>query len=338
MKRRTLLLLLAALLPAAVPAQPAADLTNGRFAWTATAPLLGPDRSGANPEVALKDPTIVRHDGRWHLFATLRRQTGHVDMVYLNFADWADAAAAPRHVLNLHDQYNCAPQVFYFTPHRCWYLVYQMADKDRTPPFGPVYSTSTNLADPRSWSAPRPLMKNPPAKPKWIDFWVICDAAQAHLFYTSNDGRMWHSATPRADFPGGTWSAPDLALQGDIFEASHTYALKGRSDYLTLIEAQGGGRRYYKAYLADRLAGPWRPLAASMEQPFAGAANVRQETPWTDSISHGELVRTGADEFLEVDPARLQFIFQGASDAEYRNKPYGQIPWRLGRLDAAPSP
>jgi hypothetical protein len=179
------------------------------------------------------------------------------------------------------------------------------------------------------------MVTNAPAKPKWLDFWVICDQAKAHLFYTSLDGQMWRRETRKSDFPFG-WSEPALALRGDIFEASHTYKLKGRAEYLTIVEAQGGGRRYYKAYLAERLEGPWRGLADSLAKPFAAYANVRQEPEWTANISHGELLRTGVDENMEVDPARVRFLFQGASDAEYRSNSYGSIPWRLGILEVKP--
>jgi hypothetical protein len=129
------------------------------------------------------------------------------------------------------------------------------------------------------------------------------------------------------------WSEPQLALRADIFEASHTYKLKGMEKYLTIVEAQGDRRRYYKAYLADRLEGPWKGLADTREKPFASQANIRQDSEWTASISHGELVRAGADEHLEVDPSNLRFLFQGASDAEYRGGGYGGIPWRLGILE-----
>jgi hypothetical protein len=133
-------------------------------------------------------------------------------------------------------------------------------------------------------------------------------------------------------FPNG-WSQPKVVLQRDVFEASHTYRLKGRRQYLTLIEAQGDGRRYYKAYLADRLDGEWRPLAATKEMPFAGPVNVRDAGPhWTDSFSHGELIRQGFDQTLEVDSAELRFVFQGVTDEAMRGKVYGQIPWRLGML------
>ena len=103
---------------------------------------------------------------------------------------------------------------------------------------------------------------------------------------------MWRSETSLAEFPK-RWSNPVLAIKGDVFEASHTYRLKGRDQYLTLIEAQGGhGWRYYKAYLAGGLEGPWQPLAATKDQAFASMRNVEHPAErWTDSISHGELLR-----------------------------------------------
>lgn len=316
---------------AAAPA-PWTAFADGMFAWRASAPLIGPDLQAADPHVSIKDPTFVQHDGRWHLFATVRMQSGKVDIEYLSFTDWADAAAAPRVVLNLHDQYYCAPQVFYFTPHKRWYLVYQLADKDRKPAFGPFYSTTETLSDPHSWSKPQPMIENAPEKPKWLDFWVICDSEKAHLFYTSLDGHMWRRETKLSDFPGG-WSDQQLALQADIFEASHTYRLKGLNRYLTIVEAQGGGRRYHKAYTADRLEGPWKGLADTLAKPFAAAGSVQQDQPWTANISHGELIRCGVDQTMEVDPANVRFVFQGASDQEYRGNSYGKIPWRLGMLE-----
>ena len=117
---------------------------------------------------------------------------------------------------------------------------------------------------------------------------------------------MWRSRTPLGEFPRG-WSPPRIALEADVFEASHTYRLQGRGQYLTLIEAQNGhGWRYYKAYLADRLDGEWRPLAADKDRAFASLANVEHPAiQWTDSISHGELLRSGYDQRLEVDTIGL---------------------------------
>jgi len=55
--------------------------------------------------------------------------------------------------------------------------------------------------------------------------------------------------------------------------------------------------------------------------------------PWAESISHGELLRDGHDQRLEVDPARLRFLFQGVTDRDMKGKKYGEIPWRLGILE-----
>jgi len=122
-------------------------------------------------------------------------------------------------------------------------------------------------------------------------------------------------------------------LRDDIFEASHTYRIKGENRYLTVVEAVGGGRRYYKAYVADRLDGAWKPLAATEKRAFASRFNVRDTAGhWTDSFSHGEFLRAGYDERMEIDPADLQFLFQGVSDREMAGKEYGRIPWQLGLL------
>ncbi len=318
---------------ATVTAQPA-RWEDGAFRWKASAPLIDVEaqRGEADPHVALKDPSIVFHNGRWHVFATLRKQSGTVCMQYLNFADWSEANTAPRTTISFTDRYHCAPQVFYFTPHRRWYLVYQLVDPARGPGMAPYFSTTETLADPPSWSTPQLMVTNPEEKQKWIDFWVICDAEKAHLFYTSDDGHMWRRETPLGEFPFG-WSAQKLVLKADIFEASHTYKLKGRDEYLTIIEALAPGRRYYKAYVADRLDGPWRGLADSLAKPFAARENIQQSSEWTASISHGELLRTGVDERMEVDPEHLRFLFQGVNEPDYRGAKYGGIPWKLGLLE-----
>jgi hypothetical protein len=127
-----------------------------------------------------------------------------------------------------------------------------------------------------------------------------------------------------------------LAIRGDIFEASHTYYLKGLNKYLTVVEAQAGGRRYYKAYLAEKLDGQWTPLAATREKPFASPVNTEDAGElWTDSFSHGELIRDSYDQTLQVNPVHLKFLFQGVTDEAKRGKKYSEIPWRLGMLELA---
>jgi hypothetical protein len=328
--------------PATQPAgqQPANALQTGDFRWNVSKPLIGPASRPADPCHAIKDPSIVYHGGRWHLFCTIRSQKRTHQIEYLSFVDFRDADRADRHVLTCTDAYFCAPQVFFFAPQRRWYLLYQAADQARGKPYGPAFSTTTDIDPVGSWSAPTWLdARKPEAAKAWLDFWVICDDTHAYLFFTSLDGRMWRMATKVADFPYG-WGPATVALEGDVFEASHTYTLRGLGQYLTLIEAEdhtARNRRYYKAYLADRLDGEWRPLAAVRDRPFASPLNCRDVAGhWTDSFSHGELLRSGIDQKLEVDPAQLRFVFQGVTDQARQGRPYGLIPWRLGMLEMRP--
>ncbi len=311
---------------------------SGLFKWTASGPLLSPAHRPEDPCYSVKDPSIVRFENRWHLFCTIRSQKRTHQIEYLSFEDWNHANSAERHILTVTNGYFCAPQVFYFEPHSRWYMIYQASDKARKVALQPVFSTSTNLANPQAWSAPNFLYRAHPENIEgWIDFWVICDDTKAHLFFTSNNGKMWRAETKLAEFPFG-WGQPEVVLQGDIFEASHTYRLKGQNDFLTVIEAIGSnGRRYYKAYLSDKLDGKWKPLAATTGKPFASPLNVLPEgNTWTDSYSHGELLRLGGDQRMEVDPAKLEFLFQGVSDSDRAGKKYGDIPWQLGLLRPAP--
>lgn len=317
---------------------PTGDLLAGRFRWRVRQPLVAPMQRKGELDYSVKDPSIVFHGGRWHLFVTVRGRERSHRVDYLSFGDWADANAAARQTLSASDAYYCAPQVFYFTPHKKWYLICQASNEAWRPKYQAAFATTTDIADPSSWSKLRPLGAGPGGGRRGLDFWVVCDDEKAHLFFTTLNGRMWREETRLADFPAG-WSEAKLAIRGDIFEAGHTYRLKGLRKYLTVVEAQGGrGWRYYKAYLADRLDGEWKPIAAAKDRCFASMANVAPAgARWTDCISHGELIRSGCDEKLEVDPKSLRFVFQGVLDKDRAGKPYGRIPWRLGLLEPRPA-
>lgn len=304
---------------------------TGSFHWEVGPPVLSARES--TPEMtfySIKDPSVVRFDDRWHLFCTVRGRPRTHQVEYLSLEDWTDPQPR-RELLRITEGYYCAPQVFYFRPHRKWYLIYQTSDPQRTPALQPAFSVNERLEDVGGWSPPRLLFPTgPEGVERWIDFWIICDDARAFLFFTSLDGRFWRCATSLDRFPFG-WDRPQVVLQADIFEAAHVYKLKDLPLYLAIIEAQNGSRRYYKAFLADRLDGGWRELAASRDRPFLGPQNVTfRKEAWCDSFSHGELLRSGIDERMEVDPGRLVMLFQGVSEVEMAGKPYGEIPWRLG--------
>ena len=320
------------------------DVSGGRFQiplmWEYSAPLIAPEHRNTNPSHAQKDPSLVFYEGKWHVFMTVKLpQRSAIE--YCSFGKWEEANASPRTLLKVSDSdYYCAPQVFFFRPHKKWFLIYQIGMPGLSK-LWVAYSTTTNIADPHSWTRAMPILdggKNDPREVGGLDYWIICDAHSAYLFLTSNDGRMWRLWTRLEDFPRG-FGHCELALQARIFEASHTYKLKGSEKYLTLIEENG--RRYYKAYLADRLDGEWTPLADTTDKPFAGWTNIRPAAgvePWTDNISHGELVRDGWDETLTVNPDNLRFVFQGMWDKDKSGKQYGQFAWRIGLLTPVSNP
>lgn len=311
-----------------------ANLPPGDFAWTISEPLIAPADRPDDPCYSVKDPSVVYANGRWHLFVTIRSQVRSHAIEYLTFTDWSEASRAEHVILPNHPGYFCAPQVFWFEPHQLWYLICQASSDDWEPKYGAAYATNPDIGKPHGWSPLKPLGHQFAEGKAGLDFWVICDDAKAHLFFTTNNGKMWHESTALANFPTG-WSPADLAIQGDIFEASHTYRVQGGGQYLTIIEAQGGhGWRYYKAYLADTLDGPWRPLAATKEETFASLLNTTPVGPrWTESISHAELLRAGFDQRLELAPDHLRMVFQGVLNKDRAGKKYGEIPWRLGLLE-----
>ena len=307
--------------------------------WEYSSPLIAPENRSSNRSHAQKDPTVVFHDGKWHVFMTVKLP-GRSAIEHCSFTKWEEADASPRTILEVSDSdYYCAPQVFYFRPHKKWHLIYQVS-MPGTDKMWVACSTTSDISDPQSWTRAMPILdggKDDPRDVGGLDYWIICDDQRAYLFLTNLDGKMWRLWTRLDEFPRG-FGHCELALEAKIFEASHTFKLKGTDKYLTIIEENG--RRFYKAYLADRLDGEWVPVADSAEQPFAGWRNIRPAAgvePWTDNVSHGELIRDGSDETLTVDPDNLRFVFQGMLDQHKSGKGYGQFQWRIGMLTPVPA-
>lgn len=310
----------------------------GSFLWSSSGILLSPKSDAAHNIRALKDPSVVYHNGRYHVFATTTNQSGAYSMVYLNFANWSQANSATQHYLDqtaIGGGYKAAPQVFYFAPQQRWYLVYQTGSNA-------AYSTTTDISNPRSWSTPKHFYAN--GMPQiirdnigngyWVDFWVICDSSKCYLFSSDVNGHLYRSETSLSNFPNGfgnTVIAMQDSARYPLWEAANVYRVSS-TQYLLIVEAIGsGGKRYFRSWTAPAITGPWTALAATEASPFAGAANVTfSGNAWTRDISHGEMIRNGIDQTLSISPCRMQYLYQGkdpnASD------PYSLLPWRLGLL------
>ena len=125
--------------------------------WEYSGPLIAPEQRSTEPSRAQKDPTLVFSGGQWHVFMTVKLP-GRSAIEYCSFKDWEDADRAPRTILTVSDSdYFCAPQVFYFTPHKQWYLIYQVG-MPGAKKMWVAYSTTADIADPGSWTQARPIL------------------------------------------------------------------------------------------------------------------------------------------------------------------------------------
>jgi len=119
---------------------------------------------------------------------------------------------------------------------------------------------------------------------------------------------------------------------GYLFEAANVYKVDGANQYFLLVKAFISGPRFFRSWTSNSLDGPWTPLADTEANPFAGNNNVIwPQGQWANGISHGELLRSGHDERLTIDPCNLQFLYQGHTGSA---SDYSLLPYRLGVLTA----
>jgi hypothetical protein len=304
------------------------------FSWTSSAPLISPQPDPSQTIYAVKDPSIVKVDGKYHVFMTTAGSAGW-GIAYTSFDKWSDAASAkivPLDKSPIGPGYRAAPQVFYFAPQKTWYLVFQGGD--------PMYSTSKDINDPMSWSAPKPFFPvvpdivKPPQGKGWLDFWVICDDRKCYLFNTNDHGQLLRSETDIGQFPNGLHNTVVVMSEKteDLFEASNTYRIANTQTYITLVEAVSPTGRYFRIWKSNGLDGKWEPFSSAPMNAFASRDNVEQA--WSEGVSHGEMIRTNVDQTMTIDPCRpLEYLFQG-NDPKVKVDDYLKIPYRLGVITA----
>jgi arabinoxylan arabinofuranohydrolase len=264
----------------------------------------------------VKDPTIVYYDGKYHVFYTGANQSGGWQMLYTSAGTISGLASASRtYMSKIGESYFCAPEAFYFEPKGLWYLVYQ----DGT--YGAAYSTTANIANPTSWSGPKSFGIS--GNMGW-DYYIICDDTYAYMYNTPSDGsgNLYVRKTALANFPTG-WSAPSVAIS-NTFEGAEVYKSLADGKYYLLVEDLKDGR-YYELWTSPNAGGPWTQVA----EKWAWRGNlVYNSDKWTTNVSHGELIRAGYNQKLEInDINQVDFLIQGTTNTSGE---YQQINWDLG--------
>ncbi len=309
--------------------------TSTQIVWRVSDPIftLGPEGG-----LSVKDPSIVFHDGLYHLFYTLHVTARAVEIWYAAAPRLEELNEAPRSRVCG----GCAPQVFYFEDTKQWFLIQNSTH----------YSTNDRLgAD--GWVSRGNLCSNtpvfPPDDPNGpIDPWVIMDETTAFLFYARDNGTISLTMQPRAIFPSPDEWTPHQTIiahtrdvngkverdSRDIFEAIHIYHSRADGMYYLQVEGLGAPEqraRKFALYRAPKLGAGWELVSNEWAIP----ANLRFEGQhWTTQVSHPEAIRTHTTQNVDIDDIHHSYwIVMGVTQEGLDGaQTYGAIPWVLGLM------
>lgn len=333
--------------------------------WNVSAPLFSARHDHSLDNVAVKDPSIVYYQGKYHLFYTAKSKTNCGNKTKFS-TGCAYASAGTLDKLNDAKRFNIdsiagmpviAPQIFYFEPHNLWYLIAHTPEvKGYLSALKPVYLTNTNIENVFGWSEAKEIKTGKSDDGFWIDFWVICDDQHAYLFYSGQNGSLFRLDCPLNAFPEGfSKSQPKIALsQQDadnsgswkMFEAAHIYHVKKENRYLALLEGAyhhpvrtgdvDSRNRFIFGMTTDSLNGKWERIEFEKDEFLAEAKNLFSEdgsrSHYTQ-VSHPELIRSGFNQKLEIENFDLTMVFQSFDGSKIPDSyHYNELPWELALM------
>jgi hypothetical protein len=156
-----------------------------------------------------------------------------------------------------------------------------------------------------------------------LDYFTISDGTNMYLYYGIDKSDAYLAKTTVSKFPSGWGSAS--AAANPCFEAIHVYKSKSDSKYYLMCETVS---RYFNLFSSSSPGGSWKLVqskwASSDKLVFNSGVSK-----WTNQVSHGEFIRSGYDEKLEItDINDVQILIQGIPSGTSGD--YSKLPYKLG--------
>jgi hypothetical protein len=286
---------------------------NTNPSWRAGSRCFQDGPSGSFDDIAVKDPSIVYSGGRYHLFYT-GRDNSSWRMGYATASSVSGLNNATHTYMSSVNggSYFCAPQVFYCEAKGQWYLIYQSGQ-------GATYSTNSDVGNHNGWSSGRSMFSG------GLDYWCIREGNTMYIFYAPGDDSrtILRRSTSISNFPSG-WSGASVVAT-NTFEGVAVYRNRADGQYYMVVEDIA---RHFELWRASSPGGSFTKLS---EEWAAGNDLIYEADHWTDQCSHGEILRAGTNEYMEVnDLNRCDFLIQGVPSGNYGE--YWQIPYDLGLI------
>ena len=180
------------------------------FAWNSTGVLLSPVSDATHNLTAIKDPSVVYFDNKWHVFASSVNSAGTYSVVYMSFPDWDHTADATFDYLDTASGLSATkPRRRSSTSRRrtsgTW------STRPGRPATRPTTTSTTRPGGRRLqnfYAAEPDTVRINKGTGGWLDFWVICDDASCFLFFSDDFGHWYRSQTTIDQFPRVSASRP----------------------------------------------------------------------------------------------------------------------------------